>query len=64
MQKELWSNGPTHLNIDRVKNALSKNQEEVKPEDALNLMLDYFNNKIWRYAGSNKQKHGTSFKEI
>ena len=45
------------------KRFFTESEEEIEPEDALNLMFT-ISTKIWRYAGSNKQKHGTSCEEI
>ena len=47
MPKELRSNRPTPLNKDEVKNVLfPESEEDIEPEDALNLMFDYFDKKF------------------
>ena len=47
MPKELRSNRPTPLNKGKVKNVLfPESEEEIEPEDALNLMYDYFDKKF------------------
>ena len=60
--KELRCNRLTPLNKDKLKQrTFQESQEEIEPEDSLNMMLDYSDKKL---EGSNKQKHETFCEEI